>query len=140
MDRLVGTAIINISIDVDEQHFLQFDTSKGTFVYFAEGDCCSESWFYAVVGLENLIGHFVRKINLITLGDIVDGLGRQEVDELYAVHFITDAGFAGVEFRNSSNGYYGGWVRLLEKDFVIPNHMQPLRSDYIAQTELFNGQ
>lgn len=133
MESLIGTTIYRIWLDVDEQHYLKFWTDKGTFIFYAEGDCCSESWFYAVMGTKNLLGHTVKKVNEITMDDISDTLNRQECDTLYAVNFQTTGGWAGVEFRNSSNGYYGGWLTQLADTFEIPNWMEEIDTDYIAQ-------
>jgi len=62
------------------------------------------------------------KINKINeTSETRDGT-RQEVDEVDFITFVTDKGYFDIEFRNSSNGYYGGSMDLnkdASDDFVI---------------------
>jgi hypothetical protein len=41
-----------------------------------------------------------------------DGRTRQEFDAIYGVKLTTSQGAPTFVFRNSSNGYYGGWACL----------------------------
>jgi hypothetical protein len=45
-----------------------------------------------------------------------DGKTRQDFDSLYGYGVVTDKGEGDIEFRNSSNGYYGGWLELSEEE------------------------
>lgn len=84
-------------------------------------------------GLENLLGQTIRAIRENAEAEAPeDGKGRQEVDVLYSYTIETDKGLADIEFRNSSNGYYGGV--LIRWDGAIPKEadMRPLTSDYLA--------
>jgi hypothetical protein len=77
-----------------------------------EGDYCSESWFADLVGVHNVIGREVISVETIPLPEWVnveDGRTRQEYDEAYGLRISTDGGTCDVIYRNSSNGYYGGW-------------------------------
>jgi hypothetical protein len=129
MNELVGKKILGISIDDDDQWYLQFDTDEGSIVYYAEGDCCSESWFYHVLGVRFLIGQVVREVEEVAMPDLKDNFSRQAVDTLYGFKLRTDLGVADIEFRNSSNGYYGGQ---LCKVLDVPDsvYMTPLTDDY----------
>jgi hypothetical protein len=134
MKELVGKTIQAIWIDGDEQGYLSFDTNDGQFRYVAQGDCCSESWFYHILGADALLGHTVTSVVEVDMPDPTDGFSRQEVDQLYGINIRTDVGMADVEFRNSSNGYYGGWVEFME-DTPIPDsvRMVQVTEDYTAQ-------
>lgn len=49
---------------------------------------------------------------------VVDSICGESLNEgdyikVYRTTIVTDRGFIDIEYRNSSNGYYGGW---LEKD------------------------
>jgi hypothetical protein len=41
-----------------------------------------------------------------------DGLCRQEYDQVYGYCLVTDGGVCEIVYRNSSNGYYGGFLRV----------------------------
>jgi hypothetical protein len=130
--RLEGKRIIGIEIDGEEQHYLRFTTDEGPICFYAYGDCCSESWFYHVLGVDALLGHTVTKAWEVEMPDAPDdGKGRQESDLLYGFRLTTTGGRADVEFRNSSNGYYGG--RLDSVDWIPPDvRMVPVTADYTA--------
>lgn len=140
MRELMGKRINEILIDADEQHYLVFKTDQGDIAYFAEGDCCSESWFYHLLGVDALLGHTVLSVEEVWDGeDPPDEFSRQEVDRLYCVKLVTDSGYADIEFRNSSNGYYGGWLSMIDAahdDEFVKTRFVPVTEDYIAQLTL----
>ena len=113
LKKLVGKTITEVWLDPSDQHYLKFVTDDGDYVYYAEGDCCSECWFYQISGFDALLGHTVLECEDVEMGEISDGKTRQEFDELYGVKIKTTGGRALLEFRNSSNGYYGGNLVLL---------------------------
>lgn len=115
--NLLNQKIVKLEIDADDQHTLKFTTENGNTIYWdTYGDCCSETWFYHVLGVENLLNATVKEVQYIDLfGEDAkqnavnnDKLGRQDFDRLYCCKLITDRGYVDIEFRNSSNGYYGG--------------------------------
>lgn len=108
----VGKRVFSIEIDSEQQHYLRFTTDRGTVVLCACGDCCSESWFSQITGIGALVGGTVTSVCEIAMGSIEDGITRQEFDQLYSIKFVTDRGHADIDFRNSSNGYYGGYLDL----------------------------
>jgi len=117
MQALVGRTIL--SIDVNEnQALLRFTTTSGTIIFEAAGDCCSESWFADITGADALLGSTVVTSEEISMDgyNVKDGRERQDVDEAYGYKLTTDTGIASIVFRCSSNGYYGGWVRVSTDD------------------------
>lgn len=135
MKELIGSTIQAIWIDGDDQTYLAFDTDRGQFRYVAQGDCCSESWFYHIIGVGALLGHTVTQVEYVKDGDTPeDEYSRQEVDLLYGINIRTDGGMADIEFRNSSNGYYSGWLDFMGKNLIPASvRMVEVKSDYIAQ-------
>ncbi len=121
MKELVGKVIQSIQVSND-QHFLKFTTNEGDLLYYAEGDCCSESWFADIVfdyKFDNKA--VVTKVEGIDVPDFVTKLAntdqrtRQEYDQVYGYKITQSNGHsAEVIFRNSSNGYYGGWCELVD--------------------------
>jgi hypothetical protein len=113
-ESLIGKEIVAIDVSRGEQA-LRFRCADGTAVVWdTEGDCCSESWWADGYSLSALRGATVRTASEIELPDynVEDGRTRQEFDAAYGVRIETEKGGARFAFRNSSNGYYGGWAML----------------------------
>lgn len=74
--------------------------------YRTNGDCCSETWFSAINGATVLDDQTV--IDVVER-EAADAPGtRQDEDQIYGYTLVTAKGHCDIEFRNSSNGYYGG--------------------------------
>ena len=131
MNELVGKKIICLRINED-QSVLAFETDMGVVAYYAYGDCCSESWFADIAGVSALIGGIVNSVEEVGMNEynINDGRCRQEEDSAYGYKITTDKGYADIVFRNSSNGYYGGYLELLTTE--LPNGMTEIADDWQA--------
>ena len=92
---------------------MKITTDSGEFIYQAYGDCCSESWFYGINGVLALLGFVVYTIEEVALGEVMNYVGRQEYTQSYCVKLTSTGGHTDIEFRNSSNGYYGGNIEYL---------------------------
>ena len=92
-----------------------------------EEDCCSESWFEQV---KDNVTHCLKSKVMKSLHyksvDLPES-GKQECDksEQYRIMF-TDDTFYDFYLRNSSNGYYCGWI-----DFKFTEHSKWLFSEKI---------
>ena len=110
MKELLNLQIDKIYVEKGEESII-FITDKRTIKYTAYGDCCSETWFADIIGIENLLGQIVKKVEDIDMPETYntdDGRCRQECDSVYSFKITTDKGYCDIIFRNSSNGYYGG--------------------------------
>jgi hypothetical protein len=114
MNELIGKTINEIWLDKAEQRLITFKTNEGDISYYADGDCCSESWFNDIDGVEFLLNHKVMQVKQIRVCDSCEiKNSRQEFDEINTIVLVTDTGIADIIFRNSSNGYYGGSCELV---------------------------
>ena len=132
---LVGAKLTGASIDDDAQHWLVLHTDAGDMALEAEGDCCSESWFYEITGLADLFGHAITGGETTPGVDATDDITRQEYDQIYSLTLeAAGAGRADIVFRNSSNGYYGGWLNVHN---AAPDDVRlvPITGDYKADVE-----
>jgi hypothetical protein len=75
----------------------------------AFGDCCSTTWLESIDLPANISG------TLVSIEDI--GMPDQPYDEkdyeclqFYGVKITTSKGSAVIDYRNESNGYYGGSI------------------------------
>lgn len=112
MQRLRGVLIRRIEISGD-QTILAFTTGGGGVIACeTAASCCSESWWADVLGVGVLRDATVRTVERISMEgyDVDDGRGRQDEDQAYGYKITTDRGDATLVFRNSSNGFYGGYV------------------------------
>lgn len=118
MHELIGKTILGIEIDLEKQFWMKFITNEGSIYYHTEGDCCSETWFYSISGVKELIGSTVLEVSDSEIPDDrrlvveTDGNSRDQEDTLYGYRIKTSSGWADVEFRNSSSGHYGGHIEL----------------------------
>lgn len=114
MGALDGKTVVGIDVSDDEEA-MRFRCEDGSVVVWAtEGDCCSQSWWADGFHLNELRGATVLNVTSLEMPDPKDDRTRQEVDEVYGLHVATNRGVAKLAFRNSSNGYYGGWAYVTE--------------------------
>ena len=103
---LVGKTVVKVEISTDDQA-LRFTCSDGTTeVAVCCADCCSHTWIEYVESPENLLGT-VRSVEDLTLKpgeDNDDG----DYEQFYGCKIYTDKGYCLIDYRNESNGYYGG--------------------------------
>lgn len=108
---LVGKTLTGIKIAEDKEAIL-FQATEGDLVVRVYADCCSHTWvenielpalgFPAVVtavhGLDLPKDYYSRH----------PGPAEQECLALYGCTIATDRGEIVIDYRNESNGYYGG--------------------------------
>lgn len=127
---LVGEKLLKIEVDKDRQHLLRLTTDKDVYIFFTVGDCCSETWFADINGPSLVLNKTITKVKQLGVDDyereeiskemssynVDDGRTRQEKDQAYALVIDTDGGTLDIIYRNSSNGYYGGEICLLNNE------------------------
>lgn len=109
---IVGRRIREIRV-AEGEHALRFDFNIGeAVVWTTEGDCCSESWWSDGFSLNALRGGTVVSVRELDMppNPVCDVRTRQESDQVYGFEIVTDYGKSQFVFRNSSNGFYGGWA------------------------------
>jgi hypothetical protein len=134
MEELIGKEIAGLFVSVGEE-ILIFKHPDGTQTnYIAYGECCSETWFADIVGVEALLGQVVMTSEIIEMSEEDqspdDDRCRQEYDSAYGIKLTTAKGYTDIIFRNSSNGYYGGCI---EHHKEIPSHLSFTRVQEITQ-------
>lgn len=115
MEDLVGKTVSKVEISSGEE-VLVVTHDSGRSVYETEGDCCSQTWIADIVGVANLIGHKVIKVESLEVNCVDDGRTRQEVDSFYGIKLHTTGGYVDIVYRNSSNGYYGGSMNRVKEE------------------------
>lgn len=70
--------------------------------------------------------------------DPLDGLGRQDSDAVYGVGILTSKGAGEIVYRNSSHGYYGGWIEGAAPERI--GETTPVDADWVSPPkEVPNG-
>ncbi len=117
--HLLGKTILAIQISPDRRD-LRFITDQGDVVGETEGDCCSTSWVEAIDPPTRGFPAKVLSVGDVPMPDWGDMEGKDCV-KYYGFKITTDRGDILIDYRNDSNGYYGGSL-----DWVLgsrhPNH------------------
>ncbi len=108
-DNLIGRIITGVFVSKEGQHYLKFTIKDDKdIIFYAYGDCCSESWIADVIGVPDILDSQVISTQEMALPEPKDNRSRQESDSVFGLSIKTRGGSATIVFRNSSNGYYGG--------------------------------
>lgn len=87
---------------------LQFEFTDGSrLIGTAWGDCCSITWIESI-DLPQVIEGVLVNIEDIKMPSQDYDHEKYECLQFYGLRIITSKGIAVVDYRNSSNGYYGG--------------------------------
>lgn len=108
-NALIGKRVTAVYI-ADDKEALKFDIEGGEpIVARVDADCCSQTWVETVETPEHLLGTVtaVENIDMPDLGSPSD----YDVIAYYGCKIHTEKGSCLIDYRNSSNGYYGGALR-----------------------------
>lgn len=97
-----------------------------------DAECCSETWFADIVGVQALVGANILGIEIKELDSPIDNRSRQNKDEVYGFTFKTYKGYCDFVYRNSSNGYYGGGIDDVRKIEALPADITEITNDWSA--------
>lgn len=116
LDLLLGRTVRQILMEPGEGR-MRFLCEDGDRIDFVTGaDCCSETWFADIVGVEALVGQTITLAEEVEVAEVDDNRTRQECDSFYGFRMFTAKGCCDFVYRNSSNGYYGGDCDLVVND------------------------
>lgn len=108
---LIDKKIFSMSLS-DDKEIMTLKTQNSLITLTAQGDCCSHSWIehYDAIPEGTIIKSVITKDVRVLKEDEDYDLLQQ-----YFYEIITDKGCFTIELRNSSNGYYGGYLEVYEK-------------------------
>lgn len=114
MKKLIGKIIIKVEKTPEDDALVFTDGNGDKFYYQVYGECCSATWFAHIAGIKSLLGNKVNSVeNKEEFTDEEQKKAEEEQEDydvlnLYGILLKTDKGTCDIEFRNDSNGYYGG--------------------------------
>lgn len=104
--KLTGKTLLDVTLSEDKES-ITFVTDEGDVAADCYGECCSYTWVENIelpaLGFPCLVLS-EGNIDMPNLGHI-KGCG---VVEYYGYEIVTDKGSIIIDYRNDSNGYYGG--------------------------------
>lgn len=110
---LVGKTITGITVDKDGDD-ITFNIKDGKpITAVCYGDCCSTTWIEGVELPALGFPATVIEVDNLDMPDLGDQPGC-DVMAYYGFKIVTDKGEIIIDYRNNSNGYYGGnleWPR-----------------------------
>ena len=124
---LVGRQIHKAFISQNKE-VIGFETDKGMVFGFCCGDCCSYTWIEHIENVSTLFDSLVLSAEDIPMPDL-GYMTDKEVVAYYGFRITTAKGQCTIDFRNDSNGHYGGdiyWEPNSEKH--VPEEAQSPRS------------
>ena len=105
---LIGKTLLGMQLAEDDQAIRFLIANGPEIVAQCDGDCCSHTW------VEHIELPALGFPALITAVDNLDLPGSEENHPdhdclaVYGLKISTDKGEIIIDYRNSSNGYYGG--------------------------------
>ena len=112
---LKGRTILGVELLKGEDEYLRFDTPEGPVYFAVHGDCCSRSWVEHLTVPDDITGATVVGADVKDLHEkTIDDHPDLDCLQFYEESVRTNKGDIIIEFRNSSNGYYGGELVLVE--------------------------
>ena len=127
-EYLVGKKVIASYIHNDKES-IKINLEDEFVLLDVYADCCSESWIEHVSGFDDLKNKVITSYKEVDIGE--GAATKQDYDQLYSVNIKFDGSYiseAIIEFRNSSNGYYGGYIELFKTDSSLKNYSEILEN------------
>lgn len=108
MHCLEGKTITTVDIAKDRMA-IRFSVQEGDpIIARADADCCSHTWIEYIEQPAMGFPCLVLSVEDLDLPGSDDNHPEHECLQVYGLKISTDRGDIVVDYRNSSNGYYGG--------------------------------
>jgi hypothetical protein len=104
-DVLIGKTITGIQLALDK-YAIKFLCLDVEIIAKVDADCCSETWIESIETPVNGFPAKVSDIDCLVSPDTEDEDGS--LTQFYGLKIVTDKGDIIIDYRNTSNGYYGG--------------------------------
>lgn len=117
-NALIGKTIKEMKIAEDKEALL-FILDDGELQAKVDGDCCSQSWIENVELPVNGFPATVLSAEEIPMPDLGNGDAARR--QYYGYKLVTDKGDIVIDYRNDSNGHYGGSIWFPDADHKAYN-------------------
>lgn len=115
---LVGKRLAAVWI-ADDRMALKFEVDGGDpVVARTVGDCCSHTWIEDVENPEALVGAPILTVDDLDMPDRPESRDDDgDCTQYYGVRITTAKGTCVIDYRNASNGYYGGSLHWPDEEY-----------------------
>ena len=109
MDKnpLIGTTLTGFELTNDRKAMRFLVADGEPIVAMCDADCCSETWVEHISLPARGFPALVVEADDIEMPDL-GGMPERDVVAYYGFQLKTDKGDMVIDYRNESNGYYGG--------------------------------
>lgn len=114
---VIGKALSAVEIAADKESFVLRFTDGSRAVYLVEGDCCSYSWVEHVDVPPDALGQPILSVEEYDV-ETVEEHPEHDCLQVYQTRLETTKGTVALEYRNSSNGYYGGYITRVAEEYI----------------------
>ena len=132
---LIGKRVVSVHLASDKKAIRFIVDGGDPIVARVDGDCCSSSWIESLDAPAALLG-VVTSVEDLDMPDLGNGQAQTEDKErdadciaYYGCKITTERGACVIDFRNESNGYYGGSLVWTDADFYGGVHGQNVSND-----------
>jgi hypothetical protein len=112
-EKILNRKIVEIHKSSDGEKF-DIEFEDGIQHFMVEGECCSRSWIEHMEFPSDIKGATLLSVHHSPI--TVTELAEYDILKVYETCFRTDKGDIILEYRNSSNGYYGGELIMLDDE------------------------
>lgn len=107
MNILINKILTGMKI-ADDKKAILFQTDSGDIPVSVDGDCCSDTWIESIELPALGFPCLVSNAEDLLMPNIEKELVSGNVIKFYGFKISTDKGDIVIDYRNESNGYYGG--------------------------------
>lgn len=112
---LIGKTVVAVHL-ADDKKAIKFEVEGGdSIIARADGDCCSSTWIESLDAPQALIGRVIA-VEYLDMPQLPQ-TDEFEVVAYYGLKITTEKGSCVLDYRNESNGYYGGNLAWPEEYF-----------------------
>lgn len=104
---LVGKVLEGLKLSEDKMSIC-FITNEGDIIGRCDAECCSHTWIESINSTLRRLPAFISSYEDIELNSDKDD--ESGTLQFYGIRLVTDEGEIIIDYRNESNGYYGGWM------------------------------
>lgn len=113
---LVGKTVTGVWIAEDKQA-MKFDLlGADPIIAKCDGDCCSTTWVENVQAPENCVGSTIVSVEDIPMPEPSYDKDKFDYLQFYGCKITSGKGETVIDYRNESNGYYGGSLKWPSKN------------------------
>ena len=123
--KLVGVKVTYFALHDDHEGADlegERDGQPVKFRFTVDADCCSHTWIESVIEESALVGYTITAIDDLELPNNEPANGNEKTTtenyeeemSFYGLAITTERGKCVLDYRNSSNGYYGGSMDVSE--------------------------